>query len=257
LDSTTTSEVLLSIKNLKIYFELEHYQHQSVRDVFVSALANPVDYILKKPELLYVIDDVSLEITRGSRMGIIGTNGSGKTTLCRAIAGMITAHQGSITKTKEIRAIFDTGTGVIPILTGRENAYLLARLFYPEVKELRDIVEEAIEFSELGHFIDIPFTQYSKGMQSRLLLSLISAVPSEILILDEVLDGADVFFQKKLALRMQNFIRKAGATIFVSHSLEQIRQVCNEILVLHKGKVHFRGDVEQGWKEYLRLQSPS
>ena len=72
--------------------------------------------------------------------------------------------------------------------------------------------------------------------------------------LDEVLDGADVFFQKKLANRMQAFIRKAGATIFVSHSLEQIRQVCNEVLVLHKGKIHFMGEVEQGWQEYLKLQ---
>jgi ABC-type polysaccharide/polyol phosphate transport system ATPase subunit len=254
LHSTTTSEVLLSVNQLKIHFELQHYNHRGIRDVFVSAMTNPIDYLLRQPEFLHVIDDVSFEVKKGMRLGIIGTNGSGKTTLCRAIAGMIAAQHGTVKTTKEVRAIFDTGTGVIPELTGRENSYLLARLFFPTVKNLDSIVNEAIEFSELGHFIDIPFIQYSKGMQSRLLLSLISGVPSEILILDEVLDGADVFFQKKLANRMQAFIRKAGATIFVSHSLEQIRQVCNEVLVLHKGKIHFMGEVEQGWQEYLKLQ---
>lgn len=255
LRSTTDSEVLLTAKNLKIHFELQHFKHRGVRDVFISAISNPIDYLLRQPEFLYVIDDVSFKVSKGTRLGIIGTNGSGKTTLCRAIAGMIKPHFGEIITSKEVRAIFDTGTGVLPELTGRENAYLLARLFYPKIKDLKPIVEEAIEFSELGHFIDVPFMQYSKGMQSRLLLSLISAVPTEVLILDEVLDGADVFFQQKLALRMQNFIRNAGATIFVSHSLEQIRQVCNEVLVLHKGKVHFMGEVEQGWQEYLNLQS--
>lgn len=255
MHSTTDSEVLLSLKNIRIHFELQHFQYQGVRDMFISALNNPVDFILKKPEFLYVINDISLEIKKGMRLGIIGTNGSGKTTLCRAIAGMFVPQQGKITSKSDVRAIFDTGTGVIPELTGRENAYLLARLFYPKLKELKSVVEEAIEFSELGHFIDIPFNKYSKGMQSRLLLSLISSVPSEILILDEVLDGADIFFQKKLADRMQNFIRSAGATLFVSHSLAQITQVCNEVLVLHQGKIHFHGPVTQGWNEYLKLQN--
>lgn len=254
MHSTLNSEVLLSVKDLKIFFELQHFHHRGVRDVFVSAVTNPIDYLLRQPEFFYVIDGVSFEIKRGMRLGIIGTNGSGKTTLCRAIAGIIRGQQGMVTTTKEVRVIFDTGTGVMQDLTGRENAYLLARLFFPAVKDLKPIVEEAIDFSELGHFIDIPFSQYSKGMQARLLLSLISGVPSEILILDEVLDGADVFFQKKLADRMQAFIRNASATIFVSHSLEQIRQVCNEVLVLHKGKVHFMGEVEQGWQEYLNLR---
>jgi ABC-type polysaccharide/polyol phosphate transport system ATPase subunit len=254
LHSTTTSEVLLSVTDLRIYFELQHFHHRGVRDVFVSAVTNPIDYLLRQPEFLYVIDGVTFDIKRGMRLGIIGTNGSGKTTLCRAIAGMIQAQQGTVKTTKDVRAIFDTGTGVIPELTGRENAYLLARLFFPTLKDLKPIVEEAIEFSELGHFIDIPFLQYSKGMQSRLLLSLISGVPTEILILDEVLDGADIFFQKKLAHRMQSFIRNAGATIFVSHSLDQIRQVCNEVLVLHKGKIQYMGPVEPGWKEYLKVQ---
>ena len=166
---------------------------------------------------------------------------------------MMQPQMGTIETTKEVRAVFDTGTGVIPELTGRENAYLLARLFYPAMKDLRPIVEEAIEFSELGHFIDVPFMNYSKGMQSRILLSLISSIPSEILILDEVFDAADIFFQNKFASRMKKFIASAGATIFVSHSIEQIRQVCNHVILLNKGKIHFSGGVEEAYQEYLKL----
>lgn len=255
MHSTSTSEVLLRVENLRVFFELEHFHHRGVRDVFVSALTHPVEYFMKQNEHLYVVDGVSFEITRGMRLGIVGTNGSGKTTLCRALAGMIMPQEGKVISQGDVRAIFDTGTGVVPELTGRENAYLLARLFFPKIKDLRPIVEEAIEFSELGHFIDIPFLQYSKGMQSRLLLSLISSVPTEILILDEVLDGADIFFQKKLAERMKAFIQNAGASIFVSHSIDQIRQVCTSLMVLHKGKVQYLGPIGQGWNEYLKLQS--
>lgn len=250
MPSTTSSEVLLSVKNLSVHFELEHYHHQGLRDVFVSAVTNPIDYFLRTPELLNVLDDVSFDITRGMRLGLLGVNGSGKTTLCRCIAGMIVPQRGSIQTVSQVRAIFDTGTGVMPDLTGRENAFLLGRLFFPEIRDLTAIVTEALEFSELGHFVDIPFRQYSKGMQARLMLSLISAVPTDVLILDEVLDGADYFFQQKLSVRMKNFINAAGATIFVSHSADQIRDVCEQVMVLNKGKIGFYGNVEDGLNYY-------
>jgi ABC-type polysaccharide/polyol phosphate transport system ATPase subunit len=256
MPSTTNSELLLSVKNLKVHFELEHYQHHGLRDVFVSAVTHPVEFFLKKPELLNVIDDVSFDVTRGMRLGLLGVNGSGKTTLCRCLAGMMVAQSGSITTDAEVRAIFDTGTGILPELTGRENAFLLARLFFPEVKDLRPLVNEAIEFSELGHFLDVPFRQYSKGMQARLMLSLISAKSTDVLILDEVLDGADYFFQQKLSVRMRNFIKSAGATIFVSHSADQVREVCDQVLVMNKGKIGFMGGVEEGLDYYHKNLAP-
>lgn len=253
MNSTEESNSLLTVKNVGVFFELEHYHQEGVRDVFISAATHPWDFLFKKKELFYVLDDVSLSIRPGMRLGILGVNGSGKTTLCRCLAGMITPQKGEIISDAEIRAIFDTGTGIMPELTGRENAMLLARLFFPMEKDLLPIVNEAIEFSELGHFIDIPFKQYSKGMQSRLILSLISAKSTDILILDEVFDGADVFFQKKLADRMINFIHGSKASIFVSHSIAQIRQVCNQVMVLHQGKIIHFGEVEAGYEKYLAL----
>lgn len=240
----------MAVKDVSVHFELEHYHHRGIRDVFVSAVTHPINYLLRTPELLLVLDGVSFDITRGMRLGLLGVNGSGKTTLCRCLAGMMVPQKGRIETRSEVRAIFDTGTGIMPELTGRENAQLLARLFFPEVSDLSPMVNEAIEFSELGHFIDIPFRQYSKGMQSRLMLSLISSKPTDVLILDEVFDGADVFFQQKLSVRMKNFIHQSGATVFVSHSADQIRQVCDTVIVMNKGKIGYMGPVEAGIEYY-------
>jgi len=248
---TEDSEVLLKVSNLRVYFELEHYHQKDVRDVFISAVSHPIDFLFKPKELFYVLDGVNFTMKKGMRLGLLGVNGCGKTTLCRCIAEMIRPQQGKIETHCEVRAIFDTGSGVMPELTGRENALLLARLFFTKVKDITPLVEEAIEFSELGHFIDIPFKQYSKGMQSRLILSLISSMPTDLLILDEVFDGADIFFQQKIAARMKDLIEKAGATIFVSHSIEQIRQICNQVMVIKDGKIHYFGDVEGGIASYL------
>lgn len=255
MNSIESSNLILSVSNLKVFFELEHYTNKGVRDVFISSLTHPVKYFFKTKELFYALNDVSFELEKGTRLGILGVNGSGKTTLCRCLAGMMNPQSGKINSSAEIRAIFDTGTGVMPELTGRENAYLLARLFFPKIQDLESIVNEAIAFSELGHFIDVPFKQYSKGMQSRLLLSLISSKTTDILILDEVFDGADMFFKSKLAKRMMNFIETSGATIFVSHSVDQIREVCNKLLVLNQGKVHFFGNIEEGIESYIKLKS--
>lgn len=255
--STDNSESLVQVQNIRVHFELNHYFQSNVRDVFVSALTHPVEFLFKQKEIFYVLDDVSFSLNKGDRLGIIGVNGTGKTTLCRCIAGMMKPQAGKIDSKAEVRAIFDTGSGILPELTGRENAYLLARLFYPKEKNINSLVEESIEFSELGHFIDTPFKQYSKGMQSRLILSLISARPADILILDEVFDGADVFFQAKLSERMKSFIAKAGATIFVSHSVDQIKLVCNKVMILDKGKITYLGAVEAGIDQYLKSRSPA
>ena len=251
MTSITDSEILASVNNIQVFFELQHYQVQGLRDVFVRAVTAPIDYFFKPSELLHVLNGLSFELKKGTRLGIIGVNGCGKTTLCRCFAGMIVPQRGTIKLNGNVRAIFDIGTGVMPELTGRENAYLMARLFFPEIRNHKEMVEEAMEFSELGHFLDIPFKQYSKGMQARLMLSLISAKSTDILILDEVLDGADHFFQQKISIRMKNLIKNSSSTIFVSHNIDQIREICDQVLVLTNGKIGFLGNVEEGIQYYL------
>src|SRR5690606_40243843 len=176
---------------------------------------------------LHVLKGIDLKLNRGDRLGILGVNGSGKTTLCRCISGMYVPTKGTININGEVRSIFDTSVGIIPELTGRENAYLLSRFIFPHIskEERKRIVEEALDFTELGHFLDTPYRTYSKGMQARLSLSIISSKPTDLLILDEVFDGADEFFQAKISKRVLDMIHNSGSVIFVSHSPDQVIQI--------------------------------
>jgi len=252
MNSILPSE-LLNIEDLNITYQTTLTQHGSFRDRFVSFFSTKKSSYAS----LEVLENFSLKVSKGQRVGILGVNGSGKTSLCRAIAGMYIPKKGHIQTYGEVRAIFDTGAALIPELTGKENAFLLARLLYPNIDNLKDIVEESLSFTELGKFIHMPFKNYSKGMQARLCLSLISARPCDILVLDEVFDGADQFFQAKISERVMNMIEASGAVIFVAHSTEQIRKTCNRLVVISNKKMAFDGEVEAGLEFYQALQNVS
>jgi ABC-type polysaccharide/polyol phosphate transport system ATPase subunit len=227
----------------------------SIRDLFISAIQTPINFFFKDKEFYKVLDNINLTINPGDRIGILGRNGSGKSTLCRLIAGMITPQKGTITTRGDIRSIFNTSIGVIPQLTGRENAQLLAKLIYPEEKEckLQLLIQQALEFSGLHQFLDVPFKSYSKGMQARLCLSIISARRADLLILDEVLDGADQFFKEKIHKRMLNIIESSQAVLFVSHNIEQIKEVCNKVIIIENHKIIFYGNTIKGIHIYNLL----
>lgn len=247
MTSTTTSSPLLEVKNLHLSFDLDLQKGHTVRDAFVQLFKAPFQTLLDKKSVHPVLEDISFELNKGDIMAVIGENGSGKTSLCRCIAGMIKAQQGTITAPQGpqgIQAIFSTATAIHFALTGRENAYLLGELLFPHLKpnDLKDVIEEALEFSELGKFQEAPFYTYSKGMQARLFLSVVTAIPSELLILDEVYDGADQFFQDKMKERMHNMLHQSGAVLFISHNADLVSEVCNKALVLHDKKVAFAGE---------------
>lgn len=206
-------------------------------------------------ERLHVCKNISFDIYPGERVALVGVNGVGKTSLCRAIAGFYAPSSGQIERHGKIRALFDATTFVQAELTGRENAWLLASLLYPN-EDVSPLVEEALEFSELGKFLDVPIRTYSKGMLARLGLSLSALKGSDLLILDEVFDGADQFFREKISARMQQVVRQSGAVIFISHSEEQIRRVCNRLLLLCDGAIVFDGSVEQGLQLFQGLRQP-
>lgn len=253
----TSSNEILSIEDLDIHYQYDLYQSFNLRDKFIRFINNPVSQIMSKKHIKRVLVNLNLKINKNERVGILGVNGAGKTTLCRAICGMYYPNKGKITIQGKVRAIFDTSVGIVTELTGRENAVLLSHLIYPELdKRTRaNFVEDAIEFSELGEYIDVPFQSYSKGMQARLCLSLISCKESDLLILDEVFDGADEFFQKKIAARVLKMINNSGAVIFVSHSPDQIRQSCNRLIVLDKNNIAYDGGVEDGILFYKSLHA--
>ena len=234
-------EPILKVEGLHLLFDLQLHKNQTWRDSFVQNLRNPLKLLDSEPERLPVAENISFEVFEGERVGILGVNGAGKTSLLRTIAGMYSPNKGRVLVQGPVRAIFNSQVGIIKELTGRENARLLVRFMYPEEDDPEAIVEEAISFSELGRFADTPFQFYSNGMQARLSLSLISARPARLLILDEVFEGADAFFKEKVSKRVLNIMHLSGAVLFVSHSRDQILKVCSRVLVLNKGQIAFDG----------------
>ncbi len=244
MTSTATSKPILSVRDLHLSFDLDLQKGHTVRDAFVQLIKAPFQSILDQKSVHPVLEDISFDLHKGDVMAFIGENGSGKTSLCRCIAGMIHPQQGVIEAPQNIQAIFSTATALHYSLTGRENAYLLGELIFPHLcpKELKEVIEEALKFSELGKFLEAPFYTYSKGMQARLFLSVVTSIPSELLILDEVYDGADQFFQEKVKVRMKRILKDSGAVIFISHSSDLVAQVCNKAIVLHDKKIAFSGE---------------
>lgn len=255
MNSSLSSSPIVRVEGLHLSYTIDHYTNQSVRDLFINLAASPLKTLSAKEKYYHVLNDINFEIKHGDRLGLLGINGAGKTSLCRCLAGIITPQAGSIKINGNTRAIFDTGVGIIPELTGRENAEVICSLIYPSINstERKQIINDSLEFSELGEFLDVPFLKYSKGMQARLSLSLISARGCDLLILDEVYDGADVFFQEKVSARVMRMIENSGAVLFVSHSLEQIKKTCNRLLILNEAKIIFDGDVSDGVKHYMGL----
>jgi ABC-type polysaccharide/polyol phosphate transport system ATPase subunit len=252
MNSTTTSEKILSVDKLNVVFRLRYYEQRTVRGVFVDLATRPVDALLKTQDSLHILKNISFSLSKGDRVAVLGVNGSGKTSLCRCIAGMLSPASGEIKIRGRCRAVFDTGVGVIPELTGRENARLLATLMFPEEDSARvaRLAQEAMEFSELGGFLDVPYETYSQGMKARLFLSVVTAKPADLLIFDEVYDNTDRFFQAKMTERLARFIHGADAFLFVSHSAEQIKKSCNRAIVLHESKIAFDGDVDRALEVY-------
>jgi ABC-2 type transport system ATP-binding protein len=252
MESTSRSEddVILSLEGVNLVFRADVHRSGSWRDLFTRLASDPASAFIGEKDRLHVARDISLHVRRGDRVGILGVNGAGKTSLCRAVAGMYRPASGVIRRTGRLRAVFDTAVGMQPELTGRENAELLARFLYPEEPDRQALVDEALEFSELGRFLDVPYRLYSNGMQARLCLSLVSCRPCDLLILDEVFEGADAFFREKISRRVSALIESSGAVLFVSHSVEQVRRVCNRAILLRDGRVAFDGPVEEALRAY-------
>lgn len=245
--NSTSSFSLVEARNLDLAFEADVFRPWTWKEAATRVLK---EKSASSPHRFEILKRLSFKIHRGERVGIMGVNGVGKTSLCRCIAGLYKPTKGDIIVRGQVRAVFDTAIGVQPELTGRENAELLSHFIYPELEDPVEVVQEALQFSELGRAADMPFRLYSNGMQARLCLSLISCRPADLLILDEVFDGADAFFRQKISVRVLKLIEQSGAVLFVSHSAEQIERVCHRVIILRHGEIAYDGPVEAGLRLY-------
>ncbi|WP_079478047.1 ABC transporter ATP-binding protein [Halobacillus salinus] len=195
------------------------------------------------------LDNVSLTINKGDSVAILGDNGSGKSTLLKLILGVTAPTNGNITVNGKIGGLIELGAGFHKELTGRENIYINGVVLGLKEKQIDDIINDIIDFSELGKHIDKPVKNYSSGMRIRLGFSIALHVESDIVLLDEVLAVGDKRFREKALKAVKGYL-KGKTIVFVSHSKDQVKQVCDKGVVLDQGEVVYQGDIKEAIKFY-------
>lgn len=200
------------------------------------------------------LSDISLEVPRGHRIGIVGRNGAGKTTLLKLICGNFAATQGEVEVNGTVQALMNIGLGFHPEYTGRENVQASLQYNGLEREEYREAMNGIIEFCELGDFLDQPFKTYSLGMQARLMFAAATAIRPDILIVDEVLGAGDAYFVAKSKSRVEKLVNSGCTMLLVSHSMQQVLELCDEALWLDQGRIRLQGpafEVVKAYEAYL------
>ncbi len=230
---------ILEVNHVSIRYITGDFKDIGLKEYVVRRLKH--DYHVQE---FWADRDITFTLEKGDMLGIIGSNGAGKSTLLKAISGIMEPTEGYVRRHGSIAALLELASGFDGDLTVKENAYLRGAMLGYTRRFMDETYEEIIAFAELKDFEDRPFKQLSSGMKSRLAFSIASLVQPDILILDEVLSVGDGAFRKKSEAKMQEIIHGGATTILVSHSLEQVRQMCTKVLWLHKGQqVDFSADV--------------
>ena len=241
------SDIAISVKDVKIRYR--YLQKMSLKSLL--RFKKP-----KKVKYFEAVKGVSFEVEKGSILGIVGKSGSGKSTLLRAIAGIFCADEGVIDLHGNNVSLLSIGVGFNSALSGRENIYLSGMLLGFDKKQIDEKLDEIIEFSELGEFIDRPVRSYSSGMHSKLAFSITAVLETEIMLIDEVLSVGDAKFKKKSYEKMKNLISDKNRTvIIVSHNADTLRKLCDHILWIHEGNMKMLGTTEEVLPLYEQFMS--
>lgn len=230
---------MIKAENVSVKYLMTYDRIQSMKEYLVQMVKGKIKY-----EEFWALRDVSFEVKTGEVLGIIGHNGAGKSTLLKVISGILKPTTGSVQVNGTIVPMLELGSGFDFDLTGRENVFLNGAILGYSEQFLREKYEEIVDFSELGQFIDVPLRNYSSGMVMRLAFSIATVVHPDILIVDEILAVGDAAFQEKSKRRMLELMGGGTTVLFVSHSLQQIREMCNRVLWLEHGVVVRSGETE-------------
>jgi len=231
----------LSIKKVMLY---------GAMDIMRDFLWFPYDSNILRKDEFWAVDDVSFSLRKGEAMGLIGPNGAGKSTLLKMINGIFMPDRGKIIVNGRVGALIEVGAGFHPMLTGRENIYVNASILGMKKKEIDKKFDEIVDFAGLGDFIDCPVKQYSSGMYIRLGFSIAVHSTPDILLVDEILAVGDQAFHYKCYEKVKTLRQNGVSIIFVSHSSNLIKRVCDKGILLNYGKNVFTGKVENALEEY-------
>ena len=224
------SKPAIIVDDVSMKFNLSKEKVDSLKDYIIKSLRKEIKY-----NEFWALKNVSFTVEKGDRVGILGLNGAGKSTLLKVIAGVFKPTSGTVTKHGKMVPLLELGAGFDMDLTATENVYLNgAILGYPR-EMLDENMEKIIEFSELRDFMDVPIKNFSSGMFARLGFAVATIYTPDILIVDEILSVGDWQFQAKCHRRIQEMLEQGTTLLFVSHSMDQVRQVCNRAILLEHG----------------------
>lgn len=238
------SDAAIDISDVYEHFRLYHERSKSLKHALLKFGRN--NY-----EDFWVLQGVSLQISKGDTFALIGENGSGKSTLLKCIARVLEPTKGAITVNGRVSALLELGAGFHEDLTGRENIYLNGAILGCSKQEMDGIFDDIVQFAELEQFIDIPVRNYSSGMYVRLGFAVAVHLDFDILLVDEVLAVGDMAFQAKCSRKIDEFKSQGRTIVLVSHNLEQVRRICNKAAWLENGKVLSAGNAGDVLGAYL------
>ena len=199
------------------------------------------------------MDNINLTIGQGEVIGVIGRNGSGKSTLLRVMAGIYQPDEGTIRSLPRISLLAGVSVGLNGNLTGRENVHLYGSIIGNSEQEMDSKMDDILQFSELGEFIEQPLRTYSTGMKARLGIAIASAIEPEILLIDEVLGVGDPQFRDKSKARILELVKNSGTVVLVSHSFGLLKEICDRLILVNQGKIAMIGDPHEVIQEYYNL----
>lgn len=230
---------MIQVENVSVKYLMSYDRVKSIKEYLVQMIKGKLQY-----EEFWALNNVSFEVKKGEVVGIVGHNGAGKSTMLKVISGILKPTEGSVSVHGNIVPMLELGSGFDHDLTGRENVFLNGAILGYSEQYLKEKYDEIVEFSELGKFIDIPIRNYSSGMLMRLAFAIATVVNPEVLIVDEILAVGDAAFQEKSKARMKELMSGGTTVLFVSHSLDQIREMCNKVVWLEHGCVKMIGETQ-------------
>ncbi len=237
-------DLMVEVDGVSMMFNLGIEKGFSIKQWFTEIGKRKQKLEEKKKNDFWALRDVSFKIRKGQVFGFVGSNGAGKSTLLKIVAGVIKPTKGTVRTWGNICPMIELGAGFDPQLTARENIYLDGAIMGYSKEFIDSKFEEIVEFSELRDFLDVPVQNFSSGMTARLAFSIATVVDPEILIVDEILSVGDIAFQEKSQKKMMSMITGGTTVLFVSHSAEQVKRLCDTILWLDRGEIRRIGGKE-------------
>lgn len=232
-------KTVIKVTNATVRFNKSNINYNGLKEYFIKMLKRELMF-----QEFFALKDVNLEVKKGEAWGLIGNNGSGKSTLLKLICGILKPYKGTVEVHGKIAPLIELGAGFDRELTARENIYLNGALLGHKKAFMQEHFDEIIEFAELQDFVDVPIKNFSSGMSARLGFAVATIVKPEILIVDEVLAVGDRAFQAKCKKRMEEMLSGGTTLLFVSHSINQVKELCQKAIWLDKGVVKASGNAE-------------